>query len=272
MTCHVVQRCGKGLIALADSQMSGPQQEFHGAVKIIAGDGWLVGGAGIGLVIFALFEHLDKEKPKPEAVATAVEWFLSNEVTEPMAANSMFYVATQNTLQTIQPAIFKHARNAGGFTTIGSGAEFVTRAHARERALGILPSSDTLADLFVAVETSLLVADESLTVDNLLLMGLIVDGKSYLVGDKGVKPQRGPAKVISEWGSAADQFAALRNQANTIRGEREQAQRFLSPIATGSLDLKSWQDLESTNVSIGRLRGQLSASIQNLLDWYDARR
>ena len=85
-----------------------------------------------------------------------------------------------------RPAVFTRIGRPSRFGSIGSGSEFVHRAFSQYGRLGINIPLDEIADLVVAVEDLAKAADESLTVDDSFMVGIVTNNRSYLMGDRRI--------------------------------------------------------------------------------------
>ena len=76
MTCHVGVSGPGGSLILCDSQLSTQTSEIHGAQKLYAGEGFVIGGAGLALVIMDLFAELGSMSTNATSVGSAVETYI----------------------------------------------------------------------------------------------------------------------------------------------------------------------------------------------------
>ena len=156
------------------------------------------------------------------------------------------------------------------FGSIGSGAEFVHRALSQYDRLGIEIALGEIVDLVVAVEDFAKAADESLTVDDSFMLGMITNGKSYLLGDRRISLRFAPDPLKQQWVEAANRFHNIMAAARTINGAMVTVQQELSVIRTGGLTEANLDAIRDSNdVLIKASRQSLIQQLQAFLAWYD---
>ena len=281
MTVHIAfANPGTALLA-SDSQASDETSELHGLQKQFSGPDFLVGVAGMALVLDELFMRL-QEAAEPGAnqlVARGLQDFIENFVAREIqpAARSHIQIVTVipsgpdgKAVQVFRPGVFAHLGRPSGFGSIGSGAEFVYRAFSRYNQLGITIPLGEVADLVVAVEDFARAADESLTVDDSFLLGIITNGRSYLLGDRRINLRFAPDPLKQQWAEAASRFHNIMGAARSMNGEMVSIQRRLSAIRTGNLTQAHLDVIRNSNDGvITASRQSLIQQLQAFFAWYD---
>lgn len=279
MTCHIGllgPSCG---VLLSDSQASSDSAESHGTQKQLAGPGFLLAGAGHGGVIGELFADLwdgvqRGEVGDAESATAAVLAFLHDECTAAarecveflmVRAGATGEVATA----TLCPSTFVRWRRQSGLVCSGSGQEFVYRAAGREAALGVELPLEHLGDAFLRALDLGAIANESLTVDDVHLVGLLVGGQTYLLGDPRIALEFALPKVRACWPQLSQRFAGLRGLAETIRGELLNQQRQFSMIRATGLPVDRYRGLVSSALEIERGRAELNLALAEYIRAYD---
>jgi hypothetical protein len=113
-------------------------------------------------------------------------------------------------------------------------------------------------------------ANESLTVDDKFLVGILIDKKTYLLGDRDIVPAYAPAQLIQNWGIVATKFfEPIRDALKTINGEATEAQRVFSKIRDGSLTPADGAPILAANASIRSNLQNLSSLVTGYRAWYD---
>jgi hypothetical protein len=140
-------------------------------------------------------------------------------------------------VQVYRPGVFARIGRPVPFDSIGSGAQFVLRAFSHYERLGMQIPFDETADLLVAIEIFARAADESLTVDDSFLLGILSNNRSYLMGDRRIDPHFAPDPLRQQWAQAANRFHSIMAAGRAINGEMVRVQQELSAIRTGALNL-----------------------------------
>jgi len=272
MTCHVALVGAGGAVMLCDSQGSTDVSEMHGLQKMVAGKDFIVGGTGGMDLINAVFEQLMIDIAGVTADNAAKYLFDTiDKLVWPGARHNVeFLLTTETAVHAILPGTFRTARNRGIFSSVGSGASFVFRAFGRDSQLGILIPNNTLPDTFATAETYLDAANESLTVDDELTLGIVSGGRTYLTGDPTVRLNFAPDELKQNWPAASVYFKQIRGIAQTMRGELRTAQQHLSPIRTGELGPANHTEMDVRNASIQALRNDLIVAMGKFMGWYEA--
>lgn len=260
---------------LSDSQGSTAADEQHGFQKQLVGDGFVVGFAGSMMVIMGLMHHLSNaESVSAGDIQNQIQAYLEQEV-RPAAVGSIEVLllrqaSTGIEVRTFYPQIFRSFGEATAFGTIGSGAPYAHRTLQRDMKLGVLPVLGNLADAVAKALELAEAADESLTVDDQLLIGLLVDGKSYMLGDGRIFPGYAPAELQSEWRTVVACFNEIRALAGALRAEAANAYRaFSQGLLQGPFEPKTWHMLRQSGDALGNTRAQLEQKLREYRTWYD---
>ncbi|MGH7170481.1 MAG: hypothetical protein ACRELG_09420 [Gemmataceae bacterium] len=265
----------------SDSQGSDKISEFHGWQKQFAGPDFLVGVAGLGLVLGELFDRLqDAIAPGPNQLLAAgvrafIEQFIAQEVQPPARAEIEIIVVTPpdasgNAVQVYRPGVFSRIGRPSSFDSIGSGAEFVHRAFSQHRRHGMDIPVDEAADLLVAIEIFARAADESLTVDDSFMLGIITNHKSYLMGDRRIDLQYAADPLRQQWAHAANSFHTSMAAGRAINGEMVRVQQELSAIRSGALNQANLDSIRDSNdLVITPTRAALIQQLHDYFVWYD---
>ena len=150
MTCHIALANTEIAILSSDSQSSDDRSELHGVQKQFAGRDFLVGIAGLSMVIPELFDRLEEASRSGGAVppldAAGLPAFLSHFIDTEIRAEARRETeiivvtppdANGNAVQTFLPGTFSRLGRRESAGMIGSGAEFASRAYLRYSQLGI---------------------------------------------------------------------------------------------------------------------------------------
>ena len=264
---------------LSDSQMSTDKIEFHGVQKQFVGNDFLLGGAGSGGVIAALFTSLRDPATgdctvDSSQIGNHVLDFLDKEVTQQARATVSFLLVcpeptTANRIDVFLPATFRSSMPGGNYSTLGSGSELVRPAIARDTALGIFSQPKRPVDMLVVAENYLDAATQSLTVDAQYTVGVLHAKRAYIMGDERIGAIYVPRVVRSHWKNVATRYKTMMDQARLIRGEIREAQRALSKIQKSKLDSAAIQAITANQNSIATNRQQLQNEIEQYFVWYD---
>ncbi|HVA50917.1 MAG TPA: hypothetical protein VNH11_31535 [Pirellulales bacterium] len=280
MTVHIAAslRDGSEAVIFSDSQASSAVDEYHGEQKLYAGSDFVVGCAGSVSIIRHLFEVLHAT-PHVAAgnVANFIEEFLRDEVRPAMHSELHVLLLTDGggncaAIRQFSPDTFTRFGGRVDFCSIGSGADFVYRAIGRDSKNGIAHALSSLTDLILAAENLAEAANESLTVDDLHLVGLLRHRRSYLMGHRAVPPQFAVQQLLdpSVWTKVSNEFEQLLALVKTIRSEVSIAQGTASLIKTSSLQVPNAQQLLAASHAVGLTRAALQSRIDAYCAWYDA--
>ena len=283
MTCHIAISNPDTAVLSSDSQSSDDRSELHGLQKQFAGRDFLVGVAGLSMVIPELFDRLEaasqpggtKAPLDAAGIAAFLVQFIEMEIRPEARREIEIIVVTPpdlygNAVQTFRPGIFSRLGRREPYGMIGSGAEFASRAFSRYAQLGIELSFAHLADLVVMIEDLAKAADESLTVDDSFLLGIIFNGKSYLMGDRRIALGHALVPLIRNWAQSASRFQEIMATAREINGEMIAVQGELSPIRTASLTPANLIVIQRMNDGlVAQSRQTLVRLLDDYLAWYD---
>jgi hypothetical protein len=282
VTVHIGLANPAAALLVSDSQASDDISEVHGLQKQFAGPDFLVGLAGLGLVSEALFPRLQAAiAAGPNQLVSGnvrafIEQFVAHEIKAVVCSEVEIVVVTPpdaegNAVHVFRPGVFTHFGRASNFGSMGSGAEFVMRAFSQYQRLGIELPFDEVADLVVAIEDFAKAADESLTVDDSFIVGIVTDNKSYLMGDGRINLEYAPDPLRQQWAQAANTFHNIMAAARAINGEMVLVQRELSAIRTGTITQANLDAIRDSNdVAITTSRQSLVQQLQDYFVWYDA--
>ena len=160
-------------------------------------------------------------KPPPPS-SQYVQTFLEQRVRYEAQGEVELILATPNAddlaIQTFEPRIFNGFGKRRNFDTIGSGAEFVHRAIGRDQAIGIVFNNTSLAHLLVQIGYFAEAANESLTVDDKFLLGILANNRTYLLGDINIIPSYAPAALTQAWPQASTRVLTYLAQAKLELG------------------------------------------------------
>lgn len=274
MTCHLALTGLAGTVMVSDSQGSDSFSETHGFQKQYVGPDFLIGGAGAGDIIHALFEALASAKVTSATLETFVASFVDNELTKEAKSSVSFLIAcgqAPNNIFEFAPGTFRRLRKRQNFYSIGSGSDFVFRALARDQVIGIeVGDPITIAETLVIAETYIDAANESLTVDDLFLIGILANGRSYVMGDERISPNHLDQTLQKNWGTASSKYMQMLAVLKTIRGELQVAQQLFDGVRRGDFPKTSYPVIAAAADSIRHNRKQLEVMIEHYFHWYDA--
>jgi hypothetical protein len=255
---------------LSDSQGSTNYSESHGLQKLVPISDFLIGGTGAGDLIRVVNDYLTSDTTINAANIKVRLVEVVDELIRPGVQSELeFVVATEKSLLSYQPGRFKKPTEDEYIAWAGSGGEFVRRAWLRDLYLGIGSPLRTLGDTFVAAEAFLDAANESLTVDDKLMLGIVAGGRTYVTGERDIYPLYAPDPLVNAWNLAAQRFRIIKTLAEQIRSELKNAQRSLSSVKVSGLGSGEIASIEASNLSIGTMRTQLDAELQSYMGWYD---
>ncbi len=274
MTFHVALSTPVGAMMVSDSQGSTSSSEIHGWQKQFVGEDFLVGFAGHGAVIGHLMAMLHHSNVNSTNVEEFLVDALNHDVRRQAAEQvEVLLVRAQENeyrLRSFHPAIFTRFNDVPGFyTAIGSGAEFSTRALQRDSKLGIVRTIRSIADVAAIAESLADSANESITVDDQLFMGMMIRGRSYMLGDQRIFPEYGPRSIVDRWLQVSRDFRAIQTLAVQIRSTMQSLQRHFSPIWDAELSSTAVQKIEVEAQSLQTLKNQLNQQIEEYCKWYD---
>jgi hypothetical protein len=211
MTFHIALSSTAGSVMLSDSQGSTETSEMHGVQKQYIGEDLLVGGAGSSLVLTALFDALSARGEHDAAgLAAFIEDFFEREVRLNAMAQAEIVIVTPDadgrTVQRLMPGVLARFSRRAQMGLVGSGASFAARAVHRDRAIGVEWTMASLADLLAFAYDCADAANESLTVNDEFMLGFLVNGRAYAMGDEAIRPAHIPNRIQSKWGMVSNYY------------------------------------------------------------------
>lgn len=273
MTCHLaMQGNGGTAVMFSDSQGSTLTSEVHGVPKQFAGRDFLVGGAGSIDIIDALFEQLSHDflGVDSSSIDSYIINFVNVNLTQAARSSVGFLIVTPSSLFEFAPGTYQGFRKRRAYASIGSGSEFVHRAISRDAKTGVICSlGATVSQVLCEVENYLDASNESLTVDDKFLVGIIHGNKSYLMGDQTIEPRYANSKIIQEWPEISKQYSEIMALVRTLRSEVSQAHRVVSHIKYSLLNVEAYRQIAASNNSIFANQKQLENRLDSLMRLYD---
>ncbi len=279
MTIHLAfARAGEAIL-LSDSQGSTDLSESHGIHKQFVGENFVVGVAGHAKILLHLFDALDDKigaqtAATPDQLTNIIETFIDLEVREKYwdRIQILLVVAegTDCAIREHSPAVFKRFGMVGSFTGIGSGADFVERARLRHAEMGMTLPTQSLADMLATATFYAAIANESIAVDDQLMVTMIANKRSYLLGDESIHVAHVPPEITLNWKSIANHWNGIRGIVKSIDGELREAQRITSTIRSGTFLPSFLKIIEQACYSVEKQRTQLNDKISEFKSWYDS--
>jgi len=209
VTFHIALSGPAGSVMLSDSQGSTETAETHGVQKQYVGEGFLVGGAGSSILLHALFSRLGRRARAGDAlaeeadVAAFIERFFERDVRADAVERAEILLVTPSpdgrAVQRFVPGALTQFGERTAMELVGSGASFASRAARRDREIGVEWSMESLADLLVFAHECADAAGESLTVNDKLFVGFLVEDRAHAMGDPDIKPAHIPAGIRESW-------------------------------------------------------------------------
>jgi hypothetical protein len=256
MTFHIALSAPAGSVMLSDSQGSTETAETHGVQKQYIGEGFLVGGAGASLILNALFSKLGGQPRAGEPalaaadVAAFIEQFFEHEVRPGAMERAELLIVTPSAdgkgVQRFVPGVLSRCGERSTMDLIGSGASFAVRAAQRDRAIGVDWAMGSLADLLVFAHDCADAAGESLTVNDKLLVGFLVEGRAYAMGDEAIRPAHIPARIRENWRLVSNYYKReILPVVQAIRDARRHAYRAFSRLLVGTAEAPEAEVQES---------------------------
>lgn len=277
MTVHIGFSNDEGAILLSDSQGSTTDAETHGNQKQFVGDNFIVGGAGHNGIIDRLFRFLDEQSNLPSANAPSViEDFFETQIRREQFGRTTVLLLIpgdppfpNRKIRVFDPGTYAHFDEPSKCCAIGSGGPFVGRAWKHRNDLGIQFPSETLADLTVEAVFCAEAANESLTVDDRLMVSFLYNGRAYTMGEPEMRLDYAPSEVKTKWREVAQKWSDIRQKSNEIINEFREAARLFSGIRAGKLSAFHLNQFNSANQTIARRRSELETQLKDYFDWYD---
>ncbi|MEZ4315295.1 MAG: hypothetical protein R3F14_45345 [Polyangiaceae bacterium] len=261
-----------GSLILCDSQLSTQSSEIHGAQKLFAGEGFIIGGAGLSVVITDLFAELGSTSVDATSVIGAVETYFETRLSDNAREAASFLLATEHReggIQHFWPEVFRRFQRRTNMEAIGSGAEFVGRALTRDAELGIDWPRESIADMLIMADQYFSAANESLTVDDQIMVGFVSSGRSYLMGDRRIGPAYAPATIVGAWPSLTTLFEEIMAIVRAVRGEFQAGARQLSRLASCSIDPSVFLAVSHHQNAMVTNRAALEVRVNAYMTQYD---
>lgn len=278
MTSHVAVSSKDFVVAFSDSQGTvGMESEVHGGQKLFFGPDFIVAKAGSSLISNPLFAQL-AEKTRNGTVTSsnlhaAIKEYLKVEVRPHHWGEVQFLTATPcsegNWIQTFMPEVFFNFDSRDFFGAIGSGQTFVYRMIDRLANLQCPWTSLSLAGTYCVTKRLADAANESLTVDDTHLVGLIAGGKCYAMGDKQIKPFYLDDPIRQHWPSAAKRFDEITAIAETANSMIDQAFRSIQGVWSGRVEPTDAAASVNTAQQVQSQYDQLDQRLTDYFQWYD---
>ena len=267
MTCHLAMSSTFGVVLVSDSQGSTNDAEYHGNQKQFAGEDFLIGAAGSGDIADSLFSSLQKSNVKSSELQNYITEFAKNNWTTAAHESIHLTIAiSPSTIVEYVPRLYRNFRERRQFSVIGSGAEFVVREVSFDQRAGLSPpAATTISDLLAMCLKYFSASNESLTVDDQLMIGILHNNRSYLLIDPRIRPEYLPEKLQSVLPKIFHNFREVVAIVSTLRSEILNIQRALTPLTYGlgktALSLPIGEITESRSV--------LNKKIADYFNWYD---
>lgn len=275
MTCHIGLSSAHGTVIVSDSQGSTTTEESHGLQKQFAGPDFLLGAAGSVMILQDLFQELSdlgSSISASNAEATILR-ILEERVRPSALAQLDLVLATAHpsgaTLQRYLPGLFTRFGRRQHGVFIGSGADFAAKAVRRDTKSGIQRPTSSIEDLLITAENYSDAANDSLTVDDVFVVGFLIGDRTYLMGDAQIIPAHAPTAVKAEWGQIASRFQEIKAVVQTIRGEINNAHRAFAGISIGTVSAKEVQAIDDSRTAIIMIRTDLQLKLLSYFQWYD---
>jgi hypothetical protein len=279
MTVHIAITHPNHAVLFSDSQGSTDRSEIHGWHKQFVGRNFAVGVAGHGGIIAGLFENLASQfdllndYPFADVMVAIQKYILSHIQPQVQGSTSILFMGYDGPHPKVwrwEPSVFRCFSSPQSFSAIGSGAEFVGKANARNSLLGIDMPSGSVAEMIVSAIHYAEAANESLTVDDLLSVVLFINGRTYLLGEKEVSVQISHPNVIANWRQISEKWIEFRTRSTAIESEFREATRFLSLIRCGNLEEIRLQDFKRINNAVALSLIDFNRAIDDFCVYYDA--
>jgi hypothetical protein len=270
MTCHVALTGRNFGILLSDSQGTAGHSLFHGWQKQVVGENFLLGVAGSGLALEEL--HSAVHERQPPDPAQFVRDFVNEQLTA-TARDQVEIVLVHSNPPVVRQFIPGHLTDwcrPGNFGAIGSGAEYVNRARARDEALGLTYVPTSLLDGLLWTLEYAQVSDESVTVDDRYLVGMLLEGRSYLFGDADLRVSRANPRLQEQWRTASQHYEMLQDLCSTIQAESVAIQSAVQNARRGVWTDAEQQAVSSSSAAIHTMREAFKKELVAFIQWYDA--
>lgn len=271
MTVHIAIAHGDHGVLFSDSQGTIENSEYHGLHKQFVGKNFAVGVAGYSPIITRLFGQLrsdfglDREAEGAD-VAARVEKFYRDDVRpaylERSAALLIGFREGDAVVREFEPGTFTTFGPPTDFGCIGTGAQFVSRAMARNAMLGNELPLSTLAEMLVSASHFADAAGESIAVDDALAVVMLDQSACYLLGDKRLNVKDAPEPVVQHWLEIAGYWTELQAMVKAMDREAIEAQRVFSKIRRGEFGEEESLRLLQSNRGLISTRKRLQSLLE----------
>lgn len=279
MTVHIASSSSHGALLLSDSQMSGFDSEDHGFQKQFVGENFLVGGSGHAGIISRTFQFLDKQDiSDANEAADQIENFIRTEIRE-TEWNSVAFIllgpasgsspTIKDQIRLFDPGTYVHFDEATNFASIGSGSTFVHRCVRYQDSIGIEFASTSLVDLLIESIFYAEAANESLTVDDKLLVSFVNNNKTYVMGDQSLNIRYAPKTVRRQWHVVASLWEEIRQQVDLINAESRESIRVFSSIRSGIITKADLNQFEMASKTVAAHRKATTTKLNDFFSQYD---
>ncbi|WP_372717337.1 hypothetical protein [Novipirellula sp.] len=278
MTSHVAVSSKDFVVAFSDSQGTvGMESEVHGGQKLFFGPDFIVAKAGSSLITNPLFAQLATQSRDGTVTASnlhlAIQEYLQKEIRSHHWGEVQFLTATPSSdgkwIQSYMPEVFFNFGSRECFGAIGSGQTFVYRMIERLAILQCPWTQLPLAGTYCVTKRLADAANESLTVDDTHLVGLIANGKCYAMGDKRITPSYLDTPILEHWPSVAKKFDEITAIAETANSLIDQAFRNLHGVWSGHIEIMDAAVSVTTANEVEGQFAQLESKLLEYFAWYD---
>jgi hypothetical protein len=280
VTLQLALSTAAGCILLSDSQGSTTTSETHGHQKQYIGEDFLVGGAGDSILIDALYHALSQRaQPVLRAVELAafVEQFFRSEVRPDAAREAELLLVTPDAdgkmVQRFIPGLLARCGRRSAMSAIGAGADFTRRAVRRDHEIGVTWPTRSVVDLLIMADEYADAANESLTVNDQLLISVLIGDRTYAMGHASIKATHLPDPIRSEWQSVSSACTNILQSIRLIRDARRHAFLACSRVLEepdGTQDFgDERQTLEEQVAAIRVHWPALKKRVADYINWYD---
>lgn len=280
MTLHIGLSTSAGSLLLSDSQGSTDTSATHGHQKQYVGEDFLVGCAGSGLIAAALFQSLSEREHagsvlRAADVAGCVENFFCNEIRAGSAGNAELLLVTPpepdtRSIQHFVPSLFTRIWRKMEMGWIGSGALFADHAARRDHALGIDLPRQGIADMLVMADEYAEAANESLTVNDKYVVGILSGGRSYVMGDASILPTYVPPQIRLQWDAGvSSRFMEIMEHVKAVRVTRRNIYRCCSAMLGGQSESDAQTGISEQMGALSVSMAMLKIRLGEYFNWYN---
>ncbi|HSN98180.1 MAG TPA: hypothetical protein VLS89_07775 [Candidatus Nanopelagicales bacterium] len=154
---------------------------------------------------------------------------------------------------------------------IGSGAEFAAHAAQRDRALGIDLPRRGIADMLVMADEYAEAANESLTVNDKYMVGILSGGRTYVMGDAAIHPTYIPTQIRHQWDTGVStRFIDIMGYVKAVRVARRNIYRGCSAMLAGQPESDVQITIDEQMGALSVEMAMLRIHLQKYFDWYDS--